>query len=59
MLPNHSLTIDKLPEDVGALQSMVRDLHMRLLRMEVEMARLKKWYYGPRADRLNSDAELG
>ncbi len=59
MHPNHSLTIDKLPEDVGALQSMVRDLHMRLLRMEVEMARLKKWYYGPRAGRLNSDAELG
>ncbi len=34
------------------------DLHIRLLRMEVELARLKKWYYGPRADRLTSDQEL-
>jgi transposase len=33
------------------------ELHVRLLRMEVELARLKKWYYGPRADKLASDAE--
>jgi transposase len=33
------------------------DLHLQNLRLQQELARLKKWYYGPRADRLTS-AEL-
>jgi transposase len=28
------------------------DLHIQNLRLQQELARLKKWYYGPRADRL-------
>ena len=64
--------MDTLPHDADVLQSMVRSLlverddekkradqlHIRLLRMEVELARLKKWHYGPRADKLTSDTEL-
>ena len=33
-------------------------LHLENLRLQVELARYKKWYYGPRADRLQSEAEL-
>jgi len=34
------------------------DLHVENLRLQVELARLKKWYYGPRADRLQSEGDL-
>jgi transposase len=34
------------------------DLHVELLRLQVELARYKKWYYGPRADRLPSSGDL-
>jgi transposase len=34
------------------LQQRVDDLEMAKLRLEVELARLKKWYYGPRTDKL-------
>src|SRR5713101_7578039 len=34
------------------------DLHIQNLRLQLELARYKKWYYGPRADRLNSASEL-
>jgi hypothetical protein len=71
-VPPDNNMIDQLPHDADLLQSMVRtllverdgekkradELHIRLLRMEVELVRLKKWYYGPRADRLASDTEL-
>ena len=30
------------------------NLHIQNLRLQQELARLKKWYYGPRADRLTS-----
>jgi len=62
----------ELPDDSKALQAMVRalleeregekrradDLHIENLRLKVELARYKKVYYGPRADRLQTDAEL-
>lgn len=35
------------------------DLHIENLRLLVELSRYKKWYYGPRADRLQSEGELG
>ena len=55
---------DLLPEDSEALQAMVRalraerdrekqrvaELHLETLRLQVELERYKKWYYGPRAD---------
>lgn len=32
--------------------------HVENLRLQVELARYKKWYYGPRADRLQSAGDL-
>ncbi len=34
------------------------DLHIENLRLQVELERYKKWYYGPRADRLERPSEL-
>jgi transposase len=62
----------ELPDDSEALKAVVRalllerdaekrranDLHIENLRLQVELARYKKWYYGPRADRLQSEGEL-
>jgi regulator of replication initiation timing len=51
--------LSNLPDDKEALKAMVAallderdDLHIENLRLQVELARYKKWYYGPRADRL-------
>jgi transposase len=48
-----------LPDDPGALKSLVAtlvqrcdNLELRSLRLETELLRYKKWVYGPRADRL-------
>jgi transposase len=62
----------ELPEDKEALKALVasllgerdqerqraNDLHIEMLRLQVELARYRKWYYGPRADRLQSEGEL-
>ena len=34
------------------------DLYVQTLRLQLELERYKKWYYGPRADRLKSSREL-
>ena len=34
------------------------DLYLENLRLRVELDRYKKWYYGPRADRLQSEGDL-
>jgi len=34
------------------------ELHIENLRLQVELARYKKWYYGPRADQLQSPGDL-
>jgi transposase len=34
------------------------DLHVENLRLQLELDRYRKWYYGPRADRLQSSADL-
>jgi transposase/Arc/MetJ-type ribon-helix-helix transcriptional regulator len=61
-----------LPEDSEALRAMVRsllaereqqerraeELRVEVLRLQLELERYKKWYYGPRADRLQSSGEL-
>jgi transposase len=39
-------------------QRRANDLHIENLRLQVELARYKKWYYGPRADQLQSESEL-
>src|ERR1700751_5833220 len=41
------------------LQRRADDLHLELLRAQLELERYKKWYYGPRADRLQSTRDLG
>jgi transposase len=61
-----------LPDDSQALKAMLRtlinerdkekqranDLHVENLRLQLELDRYRKWYYGPRADRLQSSADL-
>jgi transposase len=39
-------------------QQRSEDLHVENLRLQLELERYKKWYYGPRADRLQSSADL-
>src|SRR5450631_4884712 len=34
------------------------ELRVEMLRLQLELERYKKWYYGPRADRLQSSADL-
>ena len=62
----------KLPEDRASLRAMVlalqagRDqekqradeLQVQNLRLQQELERYKKWYYGPRADRLRSNKDV-
>ncbi len=33
-------------------------LRVEMLRLQLELERFRKWYYGPRADRLRSDGEM-
>ena len=47
-----------LPEDSTALRAMVEQLQVQLLRTQLELERYKKLYYGPRADRLQSDRDV-
>ena len=39
-------------------QRRADDLHIENLRLRVELDRYKKWYYGPRSDRLQSASDL-
>src|SRR5208337_5538844 len=34
------------------------ELRVELLRLQMELERFRKWYYGPRADRLHSTGEV-
>jgi transposase len=54
-----------LPDDPAILKQIIvrrtreRDeLQVAKLRLEVELLRLKKWYYGPRADRLQTPGDV-
>ena len=63
---------DELPSDKETLQAMVlvlqqerdqekqhaEELQVQNLRLQLELERYKKWYYGPRADRLQSDKDV-
>ena len=53
-------TLSQLPDDTQALKAIILrleserdDLHLTNLRLQVELERLKKRYYGPRADQLD------
>ena len=39
-------------------QQRADDLYLENLRLQMELGCLKKWYYGPRADRLRSEGDL-
>jgi len=61
-----------LPEDNETLKTLLRslllerdqqtkranDLHVENLRLQLELERYRKLYYGPRADRLRSTGDL-
>ena len=67
-----TLELVNLPEDSESLKAMVRSLllereresrraeqlRVEMLRLQLELERYKKWYYGPRADRLQSGGEV-
>jgi len=57
--------ITSLPDDPQALKQIVLNLsrerddwHIKFLRVETELLRLKKWYYGSRADRLQTPGDV-
>jgi transposase len=45
-------------EDARRFTQRIDELHVEKLRLEVELLRLKKWYYGPRADRLSTPGDV-
>src|SRR5690349_2072403 len=54
-----------LPDDPAALKAVIAEVirqrdeaQVKALRLEVELLRLKKWYYGPRADTLRSEGDV-
>ena len=55
-----SLLLDRDRERQRAEEQTKRadDLQVELLRLQMELERFRKWYYGPRADRLRSVGDL-
>ena len=49
---------DREKQRAAEQQQRADDLYLENLRLQVELGRLKKWYYGPRADRLQSEGDL-
>ena len=66
------IEVVELPEDSEALKAVVRslllerdrekrraeELRVEMLRLQLELERYRKWYYGPRADRLQSGGDV-
>jgi hypothetical protein len=57
--------LSHLPDDPAALRAIIAavtrqrdEAQLKALRLEVELLRLKKWYYGPRADRLRGERDV-
>ena len=69
---NSEANLVALPDDSQALKAMLRtlmnerddekqranDLQVENLRLQLELDRYRKWYYGPRADRLQTPGDL-
>jgi transposase len=49
---------DKHEQRAAEQTRRANDLHVENLRLQLELDRYRKWYYGPRADRLQSTADL-
>jgi hypothetical protein len=56
----HALLLerDQQKQRIAEQQRRGDDLYVENLRLQVELGRLKKWYYGPRADQLQSEGDL-
>jgi transposase len=52
LLERHSLLVEQEAR-ITDLQRQRDEMEVAKLRLEMELLRLKKWYYGPRADRLD------
>ena len=71
-MPPISPELVELPDDNASLKAVIRslllerdgekrradDLQVENLRLQLELERFRKWYYGSRADRLQSDNDL-
>ena len=71
-MPPISPELVELPDDNASLKAVIRslllerdgekrradDLQVENLRLQLELERFCKWYYAPRADRLQSDNDL-
>ena len=57
----HSLLVERDEHRLRAEQQSQRadELYLQNLRLQLELERYKKFYYGPRADRLATSAEVG
>jgi transposase len=55
-----SLVLERDYETRRAEEQKLRaeQLHIEMLRLQLELERYKKWYYGPRADRLQSSGDV-
>jgi transposase len=49
---------DKQSQRAEELTRRANDLQVENLRLQLELDRFRKWYYGPRADRLKSSTDL-
>jgi len=50
--------VDELHLENLRQSKRVDELHLENLRLQLELARYKKFYYGPRADRLESSQDI-
>ena len=57
----HSLLVERDEQRLRAEQQSQRadELYLQNLRLQLELERYKKFYYGPRADRLATSADVG
>jgi len=50
--------VDEQNHRIDAQRKQTESLQVELVRVKLELERYKKWYYGPRADRLQSDQDV-
>lgn len=49
---------DREMQRASEQQQRAEELRVEMLRLQLELERYKKWYYGPRADRLQSNGDV-
>ena len=54
----HKRQVDQHKQEVEEQRRQTAQLEAELLRLQLELERYKKWYYGPRVDRLRTAGEL-